>query len=126
MSGIRVSFDSSQLARLAEDFRKKGLSVRKEARAVVGRGALNVKNDLRREARAIGVPEAADLARFITYDTDNLTARIGPVKGAAGSFAFFYFGNSKNGPMLPDPVNALDRESDNVERFLGDVGEDML
>lgn len=123
---MRVRADASEVHALVRDFEDAPAKFARGARGVVKKGALNIKNELQREAKASGIAEAKDLARWISYDVDQLSAEVGPVMGNAGSFAFLYLGNSKNGPVLPDPVNALNREAGNVEKYLGDVAEDIL
>ena len=124
-----IDLDLSQVTDLESKLADTGKVV-KAAQAVIAKGALNIKNDLRKEATGSGGAEFASLARFITYATrptlTGVTAEIGPTEGASGSFAFAYFGNSKNGPMLPDPVNALNREASNVEKFMLDAIEGIL
>lgn len=117
-----VSVDTSQVEALAKDMAKQAAKGIIGVRAVVAKGALNIKNDLRNQANASGIAEARALGRFINYDTKmrpgSVTAEIGPVAGHAGSFAFLYFGNSKNGPVLPDPGDALMREVPNLEKYI--------
>ena len=123
-----VSVDTSQVEAMAKDMAKQVAKGIIGVRAVVAKGALNIKNDLRNQANASGIAEARALGRFINYDTKmrpgSVTAEIGPEeqeKGSAGhggSFAFLYFGNSKNGPVLPDPGDALMREVPNLEKYI--------
>ena len=129
MSG--VEFDVSQVRKLAADIGKSADPVRVsvEARKVIQKGSLNIKNELRAQASA-SVAEARALSGFITYDTKQtstgVSGEIGPTEGASGSFAFLYFGNSKNGPLLPDPGDALNKEAPNVEKYLGAILGDVL
>lgn len=112
------SIDTSQVRSLTADLGKVAGRTVPAVRAVLEKAALNVKNDLKAQANASGIAEAKALARFIDYDMRGLSAEIGPRTGGPGSFAFLYFGNSKNGPALPDPGDALEREAPNLERFL--------
>lgn len=118
----RTGVDVSEVDALAGNFAKQAATAMVGVRAVVAKGALNIKNDLRDQANASGIAEAQALARFINYDVktghEGITAEIGPVGGHAGSFAFLYFGNSKNGPVLPDPGDALMREVPNLEKHI--------
>lgn len=123
--------DFSQVHALGRDL--SGLSQAKvlaQTRAVMARAALNVKNQLRDEANDSGIAEAKALARFVRYDTkvthNGVTAVVGPIEGNAGSFAFLYFGNAKNGPVLPDPGNAMKDEVPNLLKYLGEIGSDVL
>lgn len=115
------SIDTSDVRKLTADLGKLPGKAVPATRAVLTKAALNVKNDLRQQANASGIAEAKALARFIDYDMRGLTAEIGPRAERAGSFAFLYFGNSKNGPVLPDPGDALMREAPNLEKYLNAV-----
>ena len=90
------------------------------ARAVVAKGALNVKNQMRREAQ--GVAHAPGMPSAITFDVRYLPTavgfEVGPEKGAAGSLALLYYGNSRAGARLKDPAFALQREATEIERQL--------
>ena len=122
-----ISIDTSEVRELAFDLSRAPAEAAIATRAAMQKGALNIKNDLKQQAQASGIAEAKELARFISYDTkvtrQGITAEIGPVEGHAGSFAFLYYGNSKNGPVLPDPGDALEREAPNLEKYLGEVLE---
>ena len=61
-----------------------------------------------------------------TSSPDGLSATVGPLRGHAGSLALLYFGNSKTGPRLPDPMVAAVKESDVVEEYLGRLAEEIL
>ena len=125
-----VEFDTSEVRKLAADLSRAPAESATAVRAVMQKASLNIKNDLRSQAQSSGIREAAALAGFITYDTKvgpgGITAEIGPTEGSSGSFAFLYFGNSKNGPVLPDPGDALTKEAPNVEKYLGEVLDGML
>lgn len=125
---MAVEFDAREFTALAHDLANAGEDVQDKVRPIIQRGALNIKRDL--QAEAAGRKHAPGLAAAITYDTDEtasgVEAEIGPREGGAGSLAFYYFGNSKVGPQLPDPKGALDRESVNVEKYLGDLMEGLL
>lgn len=92
-----------------------------KARQVVAKGALNIKKRMRRSASASRIAEAKALSRTIDYSIFGLTAEIGPRRGHSGSMAFLYYGNSKNGPVLKDPGDALKREVEAFESNLARV-----
>jgi hypothetical protein len=118
---MAVTADTSELDALAADLASAGARVLPRVAAVTRKGALNVKNALRAEAE--GVAHAPGLPAAITYDTTfsrgGVEAQIGPREGGAGSLALLYFGNSKTGPRLPDPVGALEREAPSYVEHLG-------
>lgn len=98
-------------------------------RAVVERGAVNVKKDWRQ--RWSGIGHAPSLAAAVTYDVSfglgRVSAEVGPDKnlrqGALGNV--IEFGTSKNGP-IPGGLPALEAEQPRFERALEDLGEKAL
>jgi hypothetical protein len=98
-------------------------------RAVVERGALNVKNDWRQRWGGIG--HAPALPAAVTYDVSygfgSVSAEVGPDKGkrqgALGNI--IEYGTSKNAP-IPGGLPALEAESPKFERALADLGEKSL
>lgn len=100
------------------------------AKAVVSKGALTLKQGMKAEARSAGVAEAKALASTIDYDTKalvgSITAEVGPKGGGPGSFAFLYYGNSKNGPLIPDPVILARAEGEVVAGFLSKLAAESL
>lgn len=124
MSG---DFDMTEVFKLAEDFGDVTETVAK-VRSVVRDSAEQIKQTMRREAA--GHKMAPGLPATITFDTKVTTggieAEIGPVSGGPGSLAFYYYGNSRVGPSIPDPQIALDGESEMTADKLGEIGEDIL
>lgn len=106
------------LDELSADLLRAGVEVRAAARPVVTKAAVNVKNRMRQEAS--GHKHAPNLPSAISYDlTDGgLGFECGPERGKAGSLAFYYFGNSKIGASIPDPVIALRDEAENTCGYL--------
>ncbi|MFC5676069.1 hypothetical protein [Aeromicrobium endophyticum] len=109
--------DTSEIRALAADMRPVPDVLAKEVRAVVVKGAVNIKNDQRRAANE---SRHFDFARAISFDlhggslfgTAVIEAEIGPVKGKPGSLAnIAYFGTSRGGGTVEDPGSALERES---------------
>lgn len=108
-----------------------------EARKVVGKAALNIKKDAQKKSS--GIAHAPNYPRTITYDTavlgTSVTAEIGPDKNKVvgggpnrtpGNLGhIFEYGTSRNAP-LAHLGPALDYEAPNLERYLGDLGEDLL
>jgi len=120
-----VEFDTSQVDAFAQDLARAGAELERKAEPVIERGALNIKNQLVDEMSASRHFRA--VARSISYDRDGLEAEIGPEKGAPGSLAnIAYFGSSRGGGTVPDPIHALEAEVPNVERWLAEVAEDSL
>lgn len=100
-----------------------------EAKKVLSKAALNVKNDARKKAS--GIRHAPAYPRSIGYDIDWQgtlgRAEVGPDKdkrqGALGNI--LEYGTVKNAP-LAHLGPALDYEAPNFEKYLGQLGEDLL
>ncbi len=122
-----MSVDFGDVEAFAKALDDQGAKVVLAQRQVVKKGALNVKQRLQREAD--GHPHAPRMPQSITFDVeldgDEIVADIGPEKGGAGSLAFYWLGNSKTGPTLPDPMLAADAEAEVMAEWLGKVAEDI-
>jgi hypothetical protein len=102
-----------------------------EARKVLNRAALNVKTDAQR--RASGIRYAPAYPRSITYDVDWRgdagRAEVGPDKdrrqGALGNVLEYGIASQNTLPH-PHLGPALDAEVPNFEKYLGDLGEELL
>lgn len=122
--------DDSELRKFAVDLQAAAGKIAPEIRAVIGKGALNIKQQMVSEMRASVHFHGA--AGSISYDTklthDGIEAEIGPDKdkagGALGNIA--YFGTSRGGGTVPDPVHALEAEVPNVEKYIGDLLDRLL
>ena len=119
-----MTADTSQLRRFSADLRAMPSYLRPEARKVIEKGALTIKERLRREMQASRSFKGA--ARSISYDMIDRVgyteAEIGPVRGHPGSLAnIAYFGTSKGGGTVADPDLALEAEAPNVEKYLADM-----
>ncbi|SFO59740.1 hypothetical protein [Amycolatopsis rubida] len=119
--------DMSQVDQLARDLEAIPEKTLPKFRKVVEKGAVNIKNGMRRDAQ--GHPTFAHFPRSITYDTkdDGLAAEIGPdkalIQGALGNIV--YFGTSKNAPVL-DINGPLRKEEPRFADAIADVAEDIL
>lgn len=122
-----MSVDFGDVEAFAKALDDQGAKVILAQRAVVKKGALNVKKRLQAEAQ--GVAHAPGFPRAITFDVeltgDEIVADIGPEKGGAGSLALLYLGNSNTGPRLPEPMLAADTEAEVMAEWLGRVAEDI-
>lgn len=121
-------FDISELVTLEGDLSGAAARIVPEVKVATSKGALNVKNQLQREAQ--GVKRAPALPASINYDTRSgngwVEAEIGPREGGAGSLAFLYYGNSKTGPRLPDPMIALESEGERYAEFVAKAVTDGM
>lgn len=122
-------FDMSDVRRLQVHLARSIPIVRREARQVVSKGALNVKKDWAKNARASSGRHAPLYPRSISYDLlsvglDITDARIGPDKGAPqGALGnLLEYGSAKNPPHR-DGGRALDAELPRFEAQLALVAE---
>lgn len=118
-----MDLDMSEFNKLAADLRRAGLKARPAIRPVIQKGGVVLKAQLRSEAE--GVTHAPALPSAISFETkerrDGVSLEVGPVEGGAGSLALLYYGNSKTGPVLKDPVFALKREAEVIVKHITDV-----
>ena len=129
-----VEFDASEIREFTHRLQEAGAKTQREVKGVINKGALNIKNQMRKEAS--GSRHFGQIASTITYDLTEwgafgggvVEAEVGPNKHfrAARLGNVAYFGTSKGGGTLPDPIHALEAEIPNVERWLGDAAEDSL
>lgn len=120
----RIEMDFSELDQWSVIIQRAPAIARREARAVVSKGALNIKNEAR--ANAPGGEHAPHYAASINYDLtekgDLIEAEIGPAEGRRqwGLGNLLEYG-SRNNPPHPHIEPALDHEG---PRFLKAV-EDL-
>lgn len=111
-----MSVDVNQIQRVSRDLYRAGAAVQVQVRAVVARGALNVKNDWRANATASAGRHARLYPSSISYDLRHYPggaiAEIGPDKGrpqgALGNL--LEYGSSKNPPHM-DGARAIAAEA---------------
>ncbi len=127
MAALKV--DASEVQALAEILVKAAGVAPIEARAVVAKGALQIKNDARR--RVSGLAHAPAYPASITYDTNETAtgawAEIGPDKGkrqgALGNL--LEYGSVKNAPR-PHMAPALEAEQPRFEKAMEDLAVKAL
>ena len=131
MAGIE--FDTTELTAFAARLEGAAKATEKQVHAVVQRGAMNIKKQMRAEMSASRHFKGA--ARSITYDLrtasgfggGSVEAEIGPTRGRPGSLAnIAYFGTSRGGGTVPDPRGALEAEAPNVMEWLAKAAEGAL
>ena len=124
-----MAVDASELRKLASDLSNAPKLVRSEARGVIAKAALSIKNQMRDE---VARSRHFRFAHTISYDIkgtgDTISAEAGPVAGGVASLAgFAYFGGvNGGGGTVPDPQGALDAEAPNVEKYLTELAEKAL
>lgn len=116
-----ASFDASELDKFSRHLALAGQASKRKAVGVVKKAAVNIKKQMQEEASAAG-PSGSRLSRTINFDVKvdggGITAEIGPQEGHAGSLALLYYGNSKTGPVIPDPMGAADAEYPSLKSYL--------
>ncbi|OQO89927.1 hypothetical protein B1813_18990 [Saccharomonospora piscinae] len=120
---MRLDIDGAR--ELADDLDDVPKELRDKVRQVVSKGALNIKNDMQREAQSAG--DTRHFARAHGYDMlSDTEAEIGPELGRVqGPLGLLYTGTSRHGPVLS--VNGpADREEPRFELALIRVVEDTL
>ena len=118
---MTVSVDMSEVRALAVDMRQAARKTTGETKKIVERAAVEIKKDLTEKLQ--GSRHFKGFAR-VSYDlTDGgFGAEIGPAKGGPGAGAnLAYFGTSRGGGTVEDPIEALLREAPEVERRLSDL-----
>lgn len=101
----------TDLERLAHDLRQEAVVTPAAVRAVVSKGALNIKQDWRQ--RSQGIEHAPRYPQSINYTTKGFTAEIGPEDSAQNQGflgPILEFGGAHNAPRN-DGQAALDTEA---------------
>lgn len=118
-----------QIDQLSADLRALPEHARSDARQVIKRGAVSVKRQLVSEMQTS--PSFRGVASAISFDMEeragSVEAVIGPTKGAPGSLAnIAYWGGSRGGGTVPEPMGALQAEAPATARHLLDLIADHL
>jgi hypothetical protein len=123
---MNFGFESSDLERLLTDLNDASVKIGPAVRAVVSKGALNVRRDAKNAFEDQRVGNYLPLyGSSITYDLDTVghvtTAVIGPESGKPqGSFGGVVEYGSPTSPAMPHLNPALDAEE---PRFVDQVGD---
>lgn len=129
------SIDASEVRQLAADMTRIPERLNRWVIPVLERGASNIKGQLREEMGASTHFKGA--VRSIGYDvlyggfgdTGTYEVEIGPSSedGSPGNLAnIAYFGTSRGGGTVPDPVGALNAEAPKFEKALADLMGELL
>lgn len=124
-----ITFDTSELDQFAIELGKAGAVTQKGVRAVISKGALNIKKQ--QQAEMSESTHFGMIARTIGYDIREVSAfgggvveaEIGPNKywRAARLANIAYFGTSRGGGTVPDPEGALQAEAPRTAKALLDL-----
>lgn len=113
-----ISIDASEVRTFAADARRAAAALPVEVKQVVAKGAVQVKADL---SKAMKGSRHFKGFSSISYDLieGGFGAEIGPDKGGPGAGAnLAYFGTSRGGGTVEDPVEALNREAPRMEQSI--------
>lgn len=124
-----LRFDTHDLTALAEDFEDAAAIAPEQARKVVAKGCLNIKNDARQ--RIAGLPHAPAYPASITYDTTlqatGAAGEVGPDKdrrqGALGNILEF---GTRNNPPRPHLGPAAEAEEPRFVSAMQDLAAKAL
>lgn len=116
-----MGWEISGLTDFIADLRALPEHARGDARQVISKGALNIKQQL--QAEAAGSRHFGKIARAVSYDLNDragsVEAVVGYDKGSPGSLAnIAIFGGSRGGGTVPDPMGALEKEAPNTAEHL--------
>ena len=124
MAGIEI--DTSEVRELVADMRQVEPRLARRLRPTVTKGALNIRRDLRRQ---MGSSRHFKGFADISYDLDpdGFGAEIGPDRPGRGQGAnLAYFGTSRGGGTVEDPIEALHREESAFLDNLAQAAEEAI
>jgi hypothetical protein len=120
-----MSADFSELVEFATGLNEVPAELVVEVRKVVQKSSLSIKTAMAAQMRAsTHFKGAASAISYETsFDANGMSSEIGPDKdrpgGALANIA--YFGTSRGGGTVPDPVGALEAEVPVLVRFIGEA-----
>lgn len=124
-----MKWDTSELNRLATDLSKAPGRIQRKAPTVFARGALEIRRRIERDATGHGHLSGKDpLQSHVSYDKLGLLDyEIGFDKVGSGNLAnIAVYGSVNNAPVMSPPIVHAIAESKEIERHLGDEGEDAV
>lgn len=113
-----TTLDVTDVVKVARDLTVGAAKLTPSLVPVLRKAGQNIKDGAARDAA--GHPYFKGMGAAWSYDLtvgSGVGIEVGPEKGGAGSLALAYFGNSKTGPVLPDPVHLLEEEAPRLEEF---------
>lgn len=127
--------DFEELRRLERDLGRAADGIAPQVQGVMKNGAGKIKKQMVDELKASRYFKG--VAPSISYDVnaerDAIEIEIGPDKarkgGGLANIAYFGgtgWGGSRSGGTVADPQDALDAEAPHIDRFLGELLEDIL
>jgi len=123
---MKLEWDTSELNRLSVDLSGAPGRVQRKAPKVFARGAFEIKKRIERAAS--GHDYLPDLDRHVGYSKlGDLEYEIGFNKVGQGSLGnIAVYGSINNAPVMESPAMLARPESREIERHLGDAGEESV
>ena len=123
---MNLEWDASEVNRLAVDLSKAPGRIQRKAPGVFARGAFEIKASIKRAAS--GHDYLPDLDRHVSYTKYGpLDYEIGFDKVGQGNLAnIAVYGSINNSPVMESPAMLARPELREIERHLGDVGEESV
>lgn len=121
---MSVQVDTSELDAFAVHLGRASRRLVPEARLSMRRAGVNIKRQLREEMGAS--THFKPVERAISFDEvqsfTSFGVEVGPEKGSPGSLAnIAYFGGSRGGGTVPDPIGALRAEAPRFMEALSEI-----
>ena len=123
-----VSVELSEVRAFARELEDAPLKVVREIIPVVRKGAVNIKSDMQADLRGSSNAGFRHVASTVSYDVvdGGFGVEVGPSKPAGALANVAYFGTSRGGGTVADPVGALQAEVPRFEKAIDDILGDML
>ena len=125
---MSVSIDMSEVRDFARDVNDLARRIPGQVKATVEKAAVEIKKDLIEQMGGSLHFKGFKKSGAISYDLRDagFGAEIGPEKGGPGAGAnIAYFGTSRGGGTVEDPVEALNREATAFESVLAALATDL-
>ena len=125
---MSVSVDLGEVRAFARELEDAPLKVVREIIPVVRKGAVNIKSDMQADLRGSSNAGFRHVASTVSYDVvdGGFGVEVGPSKPAGALANVAYFGTSRGGGTVADPVGALQAEVPRFEKAIDDILEGML
>ena len=123
-----VSVELSELRAFARELEDAPLKVVREIIPVMRKGAVNIKSDMQADLRGSSNAGFRHVASTVSYDVldGGFGVEVGPSKPAGALANVAYFGTSRGGGTVADPVGALQAEIPRFEKAIDDILGGML
>ena len=123
-----VSVELSEVRAFARELEDAPLKVVREIIPVVRKGAVNIKSDMQADLRGSSNAGFRHVASTVSYDVldGGFGVEVGPSKPAGALANVAYFGTSRGGGTVADPVGALQAEVPRFEKAIDDILGGML